>query len=388
MMTLRALLAAGLLLLLFALPASAQFTLTPLPQFQAFDNTGRPCTGCLLYSYVAGTSTPQATYTDSTGGTPNTNPVVLDAAGRADVWLGTAAYKLVLKTAGGLTIYSTDNILSSITSLLSTNNTWSGTQIFNGAITVNAAATFGAGLTSSGPNVLNGGGTITGTYLGSPTFSGIPNFAGGIAVTTITISGQLTSTVTTGTAPFVVASTTKVTNLNADLLDGCDWAIPCALGTTTPNTGAFTTLSESAGLTLNGAVSGTQVQGNSGKVQLAGTNSGTLGNTLCNDANGNATDSGCTNPVIRTALKTSSTCTTANTSYAFCSDTLTWSSAFADANYAFSCSGEDAGISGGTPDAPTVNVIAHSATTITVVTQTQRSQTANYTTLSCIGVHP
>ena len=35
-------------------------------------------------------------------------------------------------------------------------------------------------------------------------------------------------------------------------------------------------------------------QGNSQKFQLAGTNSGTLGNPLCNDASGNATDSGCT----------------------------------------------------------------------------------------------
>lgn len=40
------------------------------------------------------------------------------------------------------------------------------------------------------------------------------------AITTISMSGQLTSTLATGTAPFVVASTTLVTNLNADLLDG------------------------------------------------------------------------------------------------------------------------------------------------------------------------
>ena len=33
-------------------------------------------------------------------------------------------------------------------------------------------------------------------------------------------SGQITSTVATGAAPFVVASTTSVTNLNADMLDG------------------------------------------------------------------------------------------------------------------------------------------------------------------------
>ena len=35
-----------------------------------------------------------------------------------------------------------------------------------------------------------------------------------------TFTAQLASSVATGTAPFSVASTTKVTNLNADLLDG------------------------------------------------------------------------------------------------------------------------------------------------------------------------
>lgn len=43
-----------------------------------------------------------------------------------------------------------------------------------------------------------------------------------VAATTINASGQITSTVSTGTAPLVVASTTKVTNLNVDLLDGKD----------------------------------------------------------------------------------------------------------------------------------------------------------------------
>ena len=38
-------------------------------------------------------------------------------------------------------------------------------------------------------------------------------------VTTLSMSGVLTSTLATGTAPLTVASTTKVTNLNVDLLD-------------------------------------------------------------------------------------------------------------------------------------------------------------------------
>lgn len=58
-----------------------------------------------------------------------------------------------------------------------------------------------------------------------------------------TIQGtQLISTIATGTAPLTIASTTKVTNLNADLLDGADWASPAAIGSTTPAAGSFTTL--------------------------------------------------------------------------------------------------------------------------------------------------
>jgi len=46
------------------------------------------------------------------------------------------------------------------------------------------------------------------------------NTAGITGVTTIGMSGALTSTLATGTAPFTIASTTLVTNLNADMVDG------------------------------------------------------------------------------------------------------------------------------------------------------------------------
>lgn len=43
---------------------------------------------------------------------------------------------------------------------------------------------------------------------------------------TISASGQITSTLATGTAPFIIASITKVSNLNVDQLDGQDWTSP------------------------------------------------------------------------------------------------------------------------------------------------------------------
>lgn len=66
-----------------------------------------------------------------------------------------------------------------------------------------------------------------------------------------TIASPLQSTVTTGTAPFIVASTTNVANLNASLLGGATFAAPGAIGGTTPAAGTFTTLVASS--TVSGA---------------------------------------------------------------------------------------------------------------------------------------
>lgn len=60
-----------------------------------------------------------------------------------------------------------------------------------------------------------------------------------------------TSSVTTGTAPFVVTSTTQVANLNASMLVGNTWAIPAAIGATTPNTGAFTSITATLDSSFN-----------------------------------------------------------------------------------------------------------------------------------------
>lgn len=79
---------------------------------QFFDSSGDPLTGGLIYTYAAGTTTPLATYTSSTGTTPHTNPIVLDAAGRVnEVWLDELSnYKFILKTSTGITIGTYDNV--------------------------------------------------------------------------------------------------------------------------------------------------------------------------------------------------------------------------------------------------------------------------------------
>ena len=84
--------------------------ISPVPFLQFVDANGAPLAGGKLYTYAAGTTTPLATYTTVSGATPNSNPVILDSAGRASVWLGGSSYKFVLKTSADVLSYTTDNI--------------------------------------------------------------------------------------------------------------------------------------------------------------------------------------------------------------------------------------------------------------------------------------
>jgi len=81
---------------------------------QFFDNNGNPLVGGKLYTYSAGTTTPQATFTSSSGVTPNSNPIILNAGGRvpSEIWLTDGlVYKFVLYTSTDTLIGSWDNII-------------------------------------------------------------------------------------------------------------------------------------------------------------------------------------------------------------------------------------------------------------------------------------
>lgn len=98
--------------------------LTPTPKTQFFDNAGAPLAGGKLHTFEAGTSTPKATYTTQAATVANANPVILDASGRADIWLlGPGSYKFRLDDADDVTLWTVDNIPSteSSTVLASTN---------------------------------------------------------------------------------------------------------------------------------------------------------------------------------------------------------------------------------------------------------------------------
>jgi hypothetical protein len=83
-----------------------------LPYLQLFNADGDPLAGGKLYSYQAGTVTPIPTYTDASGNTANTNPVLANAAGIMSVWLQVnTAYKLQVRDAADQILSTVDNVL-------------------------------------------------------------------------------------------------------------------------------------------------------------------------------------------------------------------------------------------------------------------------------------
>jgi hypothetical protein len=105
---------------------------------QFFDTNGNPLAGGSVTFYIPSTTTPKDTYTDSTGATPNANPLTLDGAGEAVIW-GTGSYRQVLKDSLGNTIW--DQVV---------------------AVPITTPITGGLTITSGGFVVTAGGASITG----------------------------------------------------------------------------------------------------------------------------------------------------------------------------------------------------------------------------------
>lgn len=74
--------------------------------------TNKPLAGGLMYTYLVGTTTKAATYSDAAG-TPNTNPIVLDSDGECNLYLDDAiSYRIILENAAGVTQFDEDRIAS------------------------------------------------------------------------------------------------------------------------------------------------------------------------------------------------------------------------------------------------------------------------------------
>jgi hypothetical protein len=150
---------------------------------QFFTNTGSVLTGGKLFTYAAGTTTPQTTYTTNAGNVARTNPIVLDAAGRVpdggEIWITPASYKFVLTDSNNVLIATYDNISGiGATAYQIQNFTGTGSQT---VFTLNAAS-FGEDYTFiyiNGVYQNKNTYTVNGTTL---TFSEAPPFTSVIEV--------------------------------------------------------------------------------------------------------------------------------------------------------------------------------------------------------------
>jgi hypothetical protein len=152
-----------------------------IPYFTVLDGNGSPVSGAKVYTYLAGSSTPQATYTDRTAATPNANPTICDSAGRATLFFDDSiVYKIVVKTSADVTLVTVDNfsvnpVISKATTLtISGNGTIGGTFGVTGNTTVGGTLGVTGAVTFSSTLAVTGNATVGGTLgvTGASTLTG------------------------------------------------------------------------------------------------------------------------------------------------------------------------------------------------------------------------
>jgi hypothetical protein len=159
------------------------------PRFRAEDGNGGPLVGGKVYTYDPGTTNAKATYSDKGLSVANTNPVILDARGEADIYCGSAV-KLVVKDADDVTLTTTDD--------------WESVDATDYVVTLTGTQTL-TNKTLTAPVITDASGsvvtttatqTLTNKTLTSPVIN-TPTIAGGsITTATAAITGGTISGIT------------------------------------------------------------------------------------------------------------------------------------------------------------------------------------------------
>lgn len=194
-------------------------SLAPLLVQRFADNNGVVLANGTLSTFSAGTTTPVATYVDSTGTTTNTNPIVLNARGEANVWvLPNVGYKFLLKDSLGNTIYTVDNVINSqLITLYGGVDTGTANAYVLNFVSPFTAYTDGwyviwipANTNTAASTInINGLGVINITNQDGSALAA--NQIIGNSVTTILIKGGAALLVSSGVAPAILRGTTTLT---------------------------------------------------------------------------------------------------------------------------------------------------------------------------------
>lgn len=213
--------------------------LSPLGNEAQIDSNGDPLVGGKIYTYLAGTSTAATTYTDDSGGTPQANPIVLNANGLPDspIWLtGGSSYKFIFKTSADATLRTVDDITGLNDPAQTT--TISEWILYGSAPTYISATSFSVTGDQTGTfqvnrrvKTTNTGGTIYSLISAS-------SYSSGTGLTTVTVvndSGTLDSGLSAVSYGLLSATSPSVPRLSATYFQ---MATSRILGRTTAGTGA------------------------------------------------------------------------------------------------------------------------------------------------------
>ena len=173
-------------------------TLLPNAEQTFVDSNGVPLSGGSVYFYIPSTFTPKNTWQDSAQTIFNTNPVVLDGAGRAIIY-GSGVYRQVVYDSNGNLIW--DQITTDLTQVLQSSVAiWCGTSTG-----------------SANSQILTPASAIT-SYVVGQAFSYQAGFTNTSALT-LAISGLPPVTVTQSGSP-LVGNATQANSINLVLFDG------------------------------------------------------------------------------------------------------------------------------------------------------------------------
>lgn len=238
---------------------------SPVGNDQTLDANGDPLVGGQIETYLAGSSTPAATYTDDSGSTPQANPIILNSLGwpANPIWLtGGVSYKFIIKDADGVTLKTIDDI-SGVNDASVSQSEW---------VTSGFVPTFINATSFSVPGdqtaILQIGRRLRTTNTSGLVYSSISNsvFAAGITTMTVTNdSTTLDAGITVVEYALLSADPLSVPNLPGSKItglitsSGMTMSTARMLGRTTASTGAIEELTAAQAATFvqgSGLVSG------------------------------------------------------------------------------------------------------------------------------------
>lgn len=161
--------------------------LLPNAEQTFFDLNGQPLAAGQVFTYVPGTTTPKTTWNDQDLTVANTNPVILDQAGRATIWGSSDMYRQVVLDQFGNLVW--DRVTQAIPNTINGTFTVNGDSVFNGNVQINGNLGLTGALTNLVVNpapgqidalLVNGAAQINGDIAFSGCLRAVPGATTGI----------------------------------------------------------------------------------------------------------------------------------------------------------------------------------------------------------------